>query len=221
MIEAKNKSIRAKKSMEGYLKNHPHDSYVCSKLGALYLQLGERKKGLKLLTKGLKLYGSSEATTFELHYHLANALVKEKKFDGAIKHYEKAIASPILPMLKLGAYHNLASLLYQLQEYPRAIALYEQCLKIDASFTLVYYNLGLCYKAMGRTFKAISAYQTCIKFNPSYALAYQNLGLLFYKQAQYEESIRAFQQAINLFRQQNPPQAQKLQQELRGIGLEI
>ncbi len=221
IIESENKAKRARKAMESYLKDNPRDSYVCSKLGALYLQLGERKKGLKLLKKGLKLHGSSEATVYELHYHLGNISVKEKQWDLATKHYEKAIALPLLPKIKLGAYHNLGSLCYQLEKYPRAIALYNECLKIDMNFTLVYYNLGLCYKATGQISKAISAYQTCIQFNPTYALAYQNLGLLLHKQAYYPESLQLFEQAFNLHHQQNPTLAHKLQQQLKGIGIII
>ncbi|MGY6528444.1 MAG: glycosyltransferase [Cyanobacterium sp.] len=218
IIEAQDKAKRARVAMESYLKENPNDSYVCSKLGALYLQLGEKKKGLKLLTKGLKLHGSSPAVTFELHYHLANASVGDNQFDSAIKHYERAIALPLLPIIKLGAYHNYASLAYQSKEYLKAIELYQECLKIKPDFALVYYNLGLCYKALGRNFKAISAYQTAIKLNPTDAYAYQNLGLLLYRQAQYEESQQALQRALMLHRQQNPPFALQLEQELRAIG---
>ncbi|AUC60241.1 Glycosyl transferase, family 2:TPR repeat:TPR repeat [Cyanobacterium sp. HL-69] len=218
IIEAQDKAKRARVAMESYLQDNPNDSYACSKLGALYLQLGERKKGLKLLTKGLKLHGSSPAVTFELHYHLANASVKDNQFDSAIKHYEKAIALPLLPIIKLGAYHNYASLAYQRKEYLKAIELYQECLKIKPDFPLVYYNLGLCYKALGRNFKAISAYQTAIKLNPTDAYSYQNLGLLLYRQAQYEESQQALQQAVMLHRQQNPNFALQLEQELKAIG---
>lgn len=218
IIEAQDKAQRGRVAMESYLKENPNDSYVCSKLGALYLQLGEKKKGLKLLTKGLKLHGSSPAVTFELHYHLANALVRDNQIDSAVKHYEKAIALPLLPIIKLGAYHNYASLSYQQKEYLRAIELYQECLKIQPDFALVYYNLGLCYKALGRNFKAITAYQTAIKLNPTDAYAYQNLGLLLYRQAQYDDSQKALQQAVMLHRQQNPQFAIQLEQELRAIG---
>ena len=40
--------------METFLAEHPQDAYVCSKLGALYMQMGEVEKGQQLLEQGLK-----------------------------------------------------------------------------------------------------------------------------------------------------------------------
>ena len=219
IIKAQEKAQRAKKTMESYLEQNPHDAYVCSKLGALYLQLGETKKGFKLLKTGLKSNPDTPATLFELHYHLANAFLKEGKGDTAVKHYQKAIAQPLLDKLKLGAYHNFGSLCHQAQDYDSAVQLFEHCLKIEPKFGLAYYNLGLTYRAMGRMFKAISAYQQAIKVNPNYPWAYQNLGVLLLKQGQIEESAKAFEKAIALHQQQNPEVAQQLKKELEEMGI--
>lgn len=221
IIKAQDKTQRAKEAMESYLQKHPHDAYVCSKLGALYLQLGETKKGFKLLKTGFKSNPDNPATIFELHYHLANAWVKEGNSDNAVKHYQKAIAQPLLEKLKLGAYHNFGSLCYQVRDYESAIKLFEHCLKIEPKFALAYYNLGLTYRSMGRTFKAISAYQQAIKLNPAYPWAYQNLGVLLLKQGQIEDSVTAFKQAIALHQQENPQISQELQQELQAMGIKV
>ncbi len=215
------KTKRAKKAMESYLSQNPNDAYVCNKLGALYLDLGDTKKGLKLLKRGLKSNLATTATLFELHYHLANAFVKEKQWDMAVKHYQKAIAQPLLAILKLGAYHNLGSLCYQGKDYNNAIKLYQECLKIEPNFALAYYNLGLTYRAMGRNFKAVDAYQHAIKLNPNYPWSYQNLGVLLLKQGELEDSFKAFQQAYDLHKQQNPKVAQELKQELLNIAIEL
>lgn len=221
VIASGDKAKRAKKAMESYLSKNPNDAYVSSKLGALYLDLGDTKKGLKLLKTGLKSNLASTATLFELHYHLANAFVKEKQWDTAVKHYQKAIEQPILAKLKLGAYHNLGSLCCQGKDFDNAIKLYQECLKIEPNFALAYYNLGLTYRAMGRNFKAIDAYQNAIKLNSNYPWAYQNLGVLLLKQGEIEDSVKAFQQAYNLHKQQNPKIAQDLRQELLNMGMEL
>jgi tetratricopeptide (TPR) repeat protein len=221
IIQSKDKTQRAKQAMESYLAKHPHDAYVCSKLGSLYLQLGETNKGFKLLKTGLKSNPRNPAILFELHYHLANGFVKQGQADKAVKHYQKAIAQSLLDKLKLGAYHNFGSLCYQVQDYESALQLWEQCLKIDPQFALAYYNLGLTYRAMGRTFKAISAYQQTIKLNPDYPWAYQNLAILLLKQGQIEDSAKAFQKAISLHQRQNPQIAQRLMAELKEMGLNL
>ncbi|MBL1210958.1 MAG: tetratricopeptide repeat protein [Geminocystis sp. GBBB08] len=216
-----NKVKRAKKAMESYLRENPNDAYVCSKLGALYLDLGDTKKGLKLLKTGLKSNLATTAILFELHYHLGNALVKEKQWDKALKHYRQAIAQPILDRLKLGAYHNLGSLCYQGKDFDNAIKLYQECLKIEPNFALAYYNLGLTYRVMGRNFKAIDAYQNAIKLNPDYPWAYQNLGVLLLKQGELEDSFKAFSKAYYLHKQQNPKVAEELKVELLNMGMDI
>jgi tetratricopeptide (TPR) repeat protein len=220
-MASKDKTKRAQKAMEAYWREHPQDAYVCSKLGALYLQLGQAKEGIKLLKQGLKSNQADGPLLFELHYHLANALVKAEKVEAAVKHYQKAIAQPILEKLKLGAYHNLASLCQSLGDFQNAIKIYETTLKIDPNFALAYYNLGLTYKAMGRSFQAINAYQQAIKINPEYPWTYQNLGVLLLKIGQIEESAAAFKQAIALHQKQNPSEAARLKEELQGMGITI
>ena len=221
VIISQDKTQRAKKAMESYLAENPDDAYVCSKLGSLYLDIGEFKKGLKLLKAGLKSNSGSPATVFELHYHLANAYVKGQQYILAVKHYQRAIAQPILEKLKLGAYHNYGSLCYQQKDFQNAIGLYQNCLQIEPTFPLVYYNLGLAYRAIGRISEAIEAYQNAIKFNPNYPWAYQNLAVLQYKQNNLEESIKSFQQAYNLHQEQNPTVAKQLKDELIAMGIEL
>ena len=221
VIASQDKTQRAKKAMESYLAEHPDDAYVCSKLGSLYIDIGEFKKGLKLLKTGLKSNSADNATTFELHYHLANAYVKGQQPILAVKNYQRAIAQPIPEKLKLGAYHNYASLCYQQKDYNNAISLYQNCLLIEPKFPLVYYNLGLTYRAIGKISEAIEAYQNCLQYNPNYPWAYQNLAILQYKQGQIEKSIQSFQQAYSLHRQQNPRLAEELQQELTSMGIEL
>jgi glycosyltransferase involved in cell wall biosynthesis len=43
VINEQNKSAKAAAAMAEFLANHPNDAYVCSKLGALYMQMGWQK----------------------------------------------------------------------------------------------------------------------------------------------------------------------------------
>jgi len=96
IIAEQEKAQRARQAMESYFAQNPQDAYVCSKLGALYVSLGEVKKGLKLLKTGLKSNLATSMVLFELHYHLANAYVNLQRNALAVKHYKKAIELPIL-----------------------------------------------------------------------------------------------------------------------------
>lgn len=218
-IAAQDKTTRAKTAMEAYLATHPNDSYVCSKLGALYLQVGQEKAGIKLLKRGLKSNPAAPPILFELHYHLANAYCRQQDVERAAKHYQKAIAQPIFPRLKLGAYNNLGSLLQAVGDFKTAQRVYETALKIDPNLTVGYYNLGMTFKAQGRFQEAIAAYKRAIELTPDYAFAYQNLGVVLLKVGNLQESTKAFEQAISLHDSQNPQEAQRLRQGLKDIGI--
>lgn len=211
---------RARKAMESFFARNPSDPYTCSKLGALYLQIGQKKTGVKLLKQGLKSNRSNPHILYELHYHLGNAYNSQGKLESASKHYQKALEQPILPRLKLGAYNNLGSLLQTSGGLHEAQKNYEAALQIDPTFAIGYYNLGMTFKAMGKLAQAIGAYQQAIKLNPDYAPAHQSLAVVLLKMGYFQESIEAFEKAIGLYESQgNLPEAQRLRQGLQEIGM--
>jgi tetratricopeptide (TPR) repeat protein len=220
-IASLDKYTRARIMMEKFMATHPHDPYVCSKLGALYLQLNRLKTATKFLKQGLKSNQAEPPVLFELYYSLGNAYVQQKDYERAEKQYEKAIAQPILDILKIGAYNNLGSLLQAKGDLPRARRAYETVLRIDPNFSVGYYNLGMTLRAEGRIQEAIKAYQQAIKLNPNYALAYQNLGVALYKSGYMEESLEAFKSAIALLEEKNPLAATELQKGLKNIGISL
>ncbi|MGB5595969.1 MAG: glycosyltransferase, partial [Crocosphaera sp.] len=99
-IASLDKYNRAQKAMESFLEKHPNDPYTCSKLGALYFQIGKEKQAVKLLKQGLKSNKADSHVLFEIHYHLGNIYAKTKDNKKAIKHYQKAIEQKIMGPLK-------------------------------------------------------------------------------------------------------------------------
>ncbi|MCP2727547.1 tetratricopeptide repeat protein [Limnofasciculus baicalensis] len=217
-IAALDKYNRAQIAMEGFLANHPNDGYVCSKLGALYIAIGEVSQGIELLERGLTDPHVEGSVLFELHYHLGNACTRENNFNSAAEHYQAAIQQPILPHLKLGAYNNLGGLLLRVGDLVTAKMAYQMALEIDPSFAVGHNNLGMTLKAMGQLTDAIASYQQAIKLNPDYADAYQNLGVVLLKIGKIPESLSAFTQAIALHSVHNQAEAQRLDQGLKDMG---
>lgn len=220
-IASHDKLSKAKAAMEGFLRAHPNDAYACSKLGALYIQMDQVSRGIKLLERGLKSNEMDDGVVYELYYHLGNAYTRLSKFAEAAKHYQAAIRLPILPMLKLGAYNNLGNLLLASGNLAAARKAYEMTLQIDPNFVSGYYNLGMTLKAMGLFTDAIAAYQQAINLNPNYAEAYQNLGVTLLKIGNVPASLDAFGKAIALHEQLNPPEAERLRQGLQEIGFQV
>lgn len=218
-IASLNKFDKAKAAMEGFLTAHPQDPYVCSKLGALYIEQDLLPKGIELLERGLQFVDVNADIAYELHYHLGIAYNRLQKPQKAIAHYESAIACNVYPMLKLGAYNNLGALKRANGDLNAAKTAFQTALEIDPNFATGYYNLGLTLKAMGNFTGAIAAYNKATSINPSYADAYQNLGVVLLKAGLVTDSLAAFNQAISLHDEQNPTAAQQLRQGLQELGL--
>jgi glycosyltransferase involved in cell wall biosynthesis len=218
-IAQQDKYTKAQAAMEEFLATHPHDPYVCSKLGALYVETGNIVEGIKLLAQGVAYCEEEYETLYELYYHLGIAYSRLQNSKNAIAHYDAAIKLPIYPILKLGAYNNMGNLLKATGNFPGAKAAYETTIKIDPSFAIGYYNLGMTLKEMGLFKDAILAYRKAIELNPKSAQAYQNLGVLLLKLGYVQDSLMTFKKAIALHEQQNPEEAKRLRQGLQEMGL--
>ncbi len=221
-ISRKNKLLLAQTAMEEFFTTHPDDAYVCSKLGALYIDLGKISQSIQLLSKGVSVANDNYEILYELYYHLGIAYNRLKNSHQAIAHYQAATKLPIYPLIKLGAYNNLGNLLKAIGDLKGAKTAYETTLKIDPAFVTGYYNLGMIFKAMGLFKDAIAAYVKAIDLNPEYARAYQNLGVVLLKAGYVEDSLVAFKEAIHLHNKQNNHfEAEQLRKGLKEMGLEV
>ncbi|MGF1515730.1 MAG: tetratricopeptide repeat protein [Elainellaceae cyanobacterium] len=213
-----NKLERAQQAMEAFRADHPSDAYVCAKLGGLYIQKGQFEQAAELLNQGLSLEpGPAEA--YELYYHMGITHRQRQRVPEAIAAYEKAIAQPVDPLVKIGAWLNLGSLKQAQGDLEGAIAQYQALLQADPSFVKGYYNLGLTLKQMGRLPQALAAYQRAVALEPEFADAHQNLGVALLNLGLIDESLKAFRQAIAIHeRQGNPSEANRLRDTLKSMG---
>ncbi|OLP17763.1 glycosyltransferase [Leptolyngbya sp. 'hensonii'] len=219
-IASRDKVNRAQRILEKALIKQPHDAYLCSKLGALYLESGTPQRGLKLLQRGLAS-AVEPPLLYELYYHLGIAWSQLKDAVQAEVHYRLALQQPILAILTLGARINLGNLLLERGATDEARKTYESVIAIDPNLAIAHYNLGLTLKALGQFPAAIAAYRETIRLQPDYAEAHQNLGVALLKTGNIPESLVAFQQAITLHEQQHSPEADRLRQGLAGMGFRL
>ncbi|ABW26033.1 glycosyltransferase [Acaryochloris marina] len=219
-IATRNKHQRACEIMAAALANNPNDAYLCSKLGALYVDMGQVEPGMHLLQQGLNLDPPEASIRYELHYHLGHTYARCQQAALALHHYQQAVQQKLPGLLKLGAYNNWANLLQDRGQYEQASQQYQQIIALQPDWAVGYYNLGLTRRAMGDLSGAIAAYRQAIQKQPDYAEAYQNLGVALFKQGQLQASQQAFSRAIALHRQHNNIAAAKqLQQGVAELGL--
>ncbi|MEO1401991.1 MAG: tetratricopeptide repeat protein [Cyanobacteria bacterium J06635_1] len=219
-ITAQAKFERARGTMERYLVDHPDDAYFCNKLGALYGQLGDWAKCLSLLEHGLAVTEPDPVTAYELRYHAGLACRALNRLTRAAEYYRQALASPILPRLKLGTYINLGSLLKHQGQLTEAVDIFEAAIAIDNTQAITHYNLGVAQRARGYLDEAITAYQMAISLAPDSPEVYQNLGVAYFKLGQLPESLKAFNSAIQLYMQSGQTdKAFKIQQGVQQLGI--
>ncbi len=220
-IAKRQKLQRAREAMAAYLVEHPEDPYICSKLGALYVQTGEMQAGVELLQRGLQANPTATSVRYELHYHLALAHHRLGQNSQATGHYQAALQQQLPEILKLGACNNWGSLLQEQGNLPTAKAVFQHLLGVDPTFAVGHYNLGLTLKGLGDFTGAIAAYEQAIQLAPDYAEAHQNLGVVLLKVGQVAASLAAFRRAIALHEQTNPAEALRLQQGLQEMGFSL
>lgn len=99
---------------------------------------------------------------------------------------------------KLAEAFNTRGIGYRLKgEYDRAIADYNQAIRINAKFATVYNNRAIAYDTKGDYDRAIADYEQAIKLKPS-AETYFNRGNAHLGKSHYDRAIDDYNQAIKL-----------------------
>lgn len=217
-IAQRHKTERARAIMERYLAEYTDDAYTCNKLGALYLEEGNRDAGRDLLQRGLQM-AVAPPLRYELHYHLASSYVETGEFEMADRHFQAAVEQPISPYLKLGTFTNWGNLRMEQGNPVAAVVLFQKVVETDRSFPLGWFNLATALKDLGNLEDAIACYQQAIQLDPVYAQAHQGLGIAWMKGGRIVESQEAFRKAITLYQQQGSPEGDRLQKVLQDMHL--
>ncbi|MBD2106785.1 tetratricopeptide repeat protein [Nodosilinea sp. FACHB-13] len=218
VVVQRGKFDRARTAMEGYLAEHPNDSYLLNKLAALYVESDQAELALPLLDRALAESDTlDELTRYELHYH--RALAQVDRPNQAASDYEAALTESVPPRLKLGAWINYGSLKKAQGDLEGAVELFQQAIEADPTLAIAHYNLGTAHRARGYLDEAIAAYRQAIALNPSYAEAHQNLGVALFKLGQLPEALQAFKRAIALYEVTDPATAAGLRKGVSALGI--
>jgi tetratricopeptide (TPR) repeat protein len=89
-------------------------------------------------------------------------------------------------------------------QYDRAIAYFDEAVKLDPKFALVFYNRGLTFKKKGDYDRAIADYGETIKLTPNAEAAFMGRGLAYMEKGQLDRAIADYDEAIKLNLQYAP-----------------
>ncbi len=127
------------------------------------------------------------------------ATCRDASGDTAIAACDRAIASGALAETDLAAAFVSRGVEYgKKQDYDRAIADYNQAIKLDPNSALAFRNRGLAYYYKQDYDRGIADYNQAIKLDPNSAIAFYNRGLAYYYKRDYDRAIADYNRAIKL-----------------------
>jgi tetratricopeptide (TPR) repeat protein len=96
------------------------------------------------------------------------------------------------------AYYNRGNAYDDKGDHDRAIADYDQSIRLNPQDAKPYYNRAIAYEAKGDHDRAIADYAQAIGLNPQSADAYYNRGVAYFKKGDYDRAISDLDQYIRL-----------------------
>ena len=99
------------------------------------------------------------------------------------------------------------------KDYDRAIADFNEAIRINPNFAIAYNNRGSAVQSKGDYDRAIADYSEAIRINPNYAVAYSNRGNLFEARGRRDEAIADFRRALAI-----DPNHQPSKDALKRLG---
>jgi tetratricopeptide (TPR) repeat protein len=132
----------------------------------------------------------------ERHFHLGVALIKQKKWSGAVRAFRKAID---LERTFAEAHYNLGLALWEQANLREAEAAIREAIAQKRDFADAYNHLGNILFKQKNLKEALEAYTKAVRIKPDFALAYNNLGNAHAgREEDWPKAEAAFKEAIRI-----------------------
>ncbi len=129
------------------------------------------------------------------HDNLGLAWMEEKKYDLAIKEFNRTLE---LNRRYYLAYYN-AGVAYQLQgDFEKAKMSYIKSLDVNPEYFRSWYNLGIVYRRLGELDQAVASYDKAIVIDPRHPFVYNNLGVVLTEMGEYKRAVGVFKMAVTI-----------------------
>ena len=130
-----------------------------------------------------------------VHYHYANALVKDGRLDEAAFHFQKSLR--INPRFEK-PYDGLAKLFYKQRRFDEAIAVCTNRLRLGKPDPAIYHRLGMSYYSKGDIGRAIQSFKESLRLKPDSVPSHENLAKVLVRVGNPDAIITHLTEAIQL-----------------------
>jgi tetratricopeptide (TPR) repeat protein len=96
------------------------------------------------------------------------------------------------------AFNNRGNAYNDKNDYDRAIADFDQAIRLDPKYAFAYDGRGNAHYSKNDKYRAFADFDKAIQFDPRFAGAYNDRGNVYYDQQEYDRAIADYDQAIRL-----------------------
>lgn len=142
------------------------------------------------------VFGTTVVKSFREVTAKANADFLAGNLDDAIKEYNRIMALNLTPQLASLAVMRRGNCYYEKHDLERAIADYDQALRLDSKNAAAYVNRANVLDARGDTGEATKDYNEALRLNPRDAYAYVNRGSLLMELGDFTAALADYAKTL-------------------------
>ena len=127
-----------------------------------------------------------------IHYYLGIAYESKNDYDHAIVEYEESISQKASAV----TYERLGTRYHMKGETDKALAAFNEALKLNPEHGATYNSRGITYSIIGDYEKAIADFTQALKFSPESAITYTNRGNAFLDKGDFSSALTDFNTSL-------------------------
>ncbi|UOE41075.1 tetratricopeptide repeat protein [Chryseobacterium suipulveris] len=173
------------------LQFDPLDDYSLENVMFCFNQLNRNDEAIEFLNGYLDKYSFSETAWFEYGQYYFN----RKNYQEAIKGFDYLLA---INSEAVGVYANKAACYEAMEEWQKAISVYEEMLELEYTKSFTYYKIGLCYKENKQPVLALNAFQKSLRDDPQFYLSMMEQSYIYEDMGGMKEALHFAKEAVSL-----------------------
>ena len=151
-------------------------------------QIIEQIKTLENLIK-------ADPKNFINYFHLGDVYRKIKKYNFALKYYQKSIE---LNKRFPEGLNNLANIYKELKNTKNSIIFFKKAIELNPNYINALYNLAIVYFEINKYEESSACFKRVLKIDPEHLASLNNFGILLKKIKKYEEALKCFEKVVNI-----------------------
>jgi tetratricopeptide (TPR) repeat protein len=169
----------------------PDDDYALENVMFCYKKLNVNDEAIDFLNDYLDQFSFSETAWFEYGQYFFN----KKNYKEALKGFDYLLA--INPE-SVNVYGNKAKCLEAMEQWEKAISVYEEMLELEFTKAHTYYKIGLCYRKMQQPISALNAFQESLREDPQFYLSMAEQSYLYEEMGEIDKALYFAEEAAFL-----------------------